>query len=103
MRQFILTIGTVVTVLLSCWFIFQGISSIIKGELERSLLFLLVVTPVLLSLTVCFDYINASMHGEYRNLRRSLARKKGAQRDLLHPRSKEVQDTPWEDDSSHTH
>lgn len=103
MRQFILTIGTLATALLSCWFIWQGISSILKGELERSLLFLLIVTPVLLSLAVSFDYINSCMHAEYRNLRRSLARKKGAQQDLLHPKSREVRDTPWEDDSSHTH
>ena len=103
MRQFILTIGTLATVILSCWVIFQGISSIIKGELERSLLYLLIATPILLSLAATFDYINSCFHSEYRNLRKSLARKKGAQMDVFHPRSKEVQDTPWEDDSSHTH
>lgn len=103
MRQFILTIGTLATALASCWFIWQGVSSISHGELGRSLLFLFVVTPIMLSLTVCFDYINSAMHSEYRNLRRSLARKRGAQRDLLHPNSREVRDTPWEDDSSHTH
>lgn len=102
MRQFILTIGTLATVLLSCWFIFQGISSILKSELERSLLYLLLYSPILLSLAVSFDFINSHLHVEYRNLRRSLARKKGAQVDVLHPRSKEVQDTPWEDDASHT-
>ena len=102
MRQFILTIGTLATVLLSCWFIFQGVSSILKGELERSLYFLLLVTPILLSLAVTFDYVNSNLHSDYRNLRRSLARKKGSQKDPLHPHSIEVLDTPWEDDSSHT-
>ena len=102
MRQFILTVGTLASVLLSCWFLFQGVSSIIKGELERSLLLVLFVTPVLLSLAVTFDFINSSLHEEYRNMRRSLARKKGSQKDPLHPHSVEVQDTPWEDDSSHT-
>lgn len=103
MRQFILTVGTLATVLLSCWYIFQGISSILKGELEQSLFNLLFVTPVLLSLTVTFDYINSCLHAEYRNLRRSITRKKGAQVDLIHPHSNEVKETPWEDDSSHTH
>lgn len=102
MRQFILTVGTLAAVSLSCWFMFQGISSIIKGELERSLLYLLLYSPILLSLAVSFDFINSHLHVEYRNLRRSLARNKGAQVDVLHPQSKEVKDTPWENDASHT-
>ena len=75
----------------------------IKGELERSLLYLLIATPILLSLVATFDYINSCLHSEYRNMRKSMARKKGAQVDVFHPHSREVQDTPWEDDSSHTH
>jgi len=42
------------------------------------------------------------MHEEYRRFRRSIARKKGVQKDIMHPDSKEVRNTPWEDDSSHT-
>jgi len=103
MRQFILTIGTLAAVLLSCWYLFQGVSSIIKGELERSLLYLFLYAPILMSLAVSFDFVNSHLHEEYRNLRRSLARKKGAQVDVIHPHSIEVRDTPWEDDSSHTH
>jgi len=103
MRQFILTVGTLSSALASCWFGFQGVVSISHGELGRSLLFLFIATPILLSLAVAFDYVNSSLHEEYRSLRRSLARKKGAQLDIYHPRSKEVENTPWEDDSSHTH
>lgn len=103
MRQFILTVGTLVSALLSCWCIWQGISSILKDELERSLLFLLIASPLLLSITVALDYVNSCMHEDYRKLRSSLARRKGAQKDLLHPHSREVRHTPWEDDSSHTH
>ncbi|NWK54572.1 hypothetical protein HW115_03045 [Verrucomicrobiaceae bacterium N1E253] len=103
MRQFVLTIGTIVTALLSCWYFFQGISAIMRGGLENSLLYVFVYTPVLMSLTICFDHVNTNLHSEYRKLRRSLARKRGVQRDPLHPRSPEVEDTPWENDSSHTH
>jgi len=103
MRQFILTVGTLSSALASCWFGFQGFVSISHGELARSLLFIFIATPILLSLAVTFDYVNSSLHQEYRNLRRTLARKKGAQLDIHHPRSKEVENTPWEDDSSHTH
>lgn len=102
MRQFILTVGSIVAVLASCWEIFQGISSIIRSELEDSLFHLLLVTPILLSLAVTFDYVNSQLHADYRKFRRSMARKKGVQSDILHPQSKEVEDTPWEDDSSHT-
>lgn len=103
MRQFILTVGTIVTALLACWCAYEGAASISSGELGRSLLFLFVITPIALSLAVSFDYINAQMHQEYRQFRTSLARKKGGQRDMAHPYSKEVEETPWENDSSHTH
>lgn len=102
MRQFILTIGTLAAVLASCWEIFQGISSILRNELEDSLFHLLLATPILLSLAVTFDYVNSQLHADYRRFRKSVSRAKGAQSDILHPQSKEVEDTPWEDDSSHT-
>ncbi|MGJ8676255.1 MAG: hypothetical protein ACSHX0_01925 [Akkermansiaceae bacterium] len=101
MRQFILTLGTLVTAIFSCWEIFQGISSIIKSELAASLYHLFVAAPIMLSLTVTFDHINAQLHSEYRRFRKSLARKKGAQLDIYSPNSNEVDNTPWEDDSSH--
>ncbi len=103
MRQFILTLGTLAAVLVSCWEIYMGIAAILTNRLEDSLYHLLIVLPLMLSLAVTFDYINSLMHEEYRKFRRSLVRKKGAQRDIMHPESKEVRDTPWEDDSSHTH
>ena len=102
MRQFILTVGTIAAVLASCWEIFQGISSILRNELEDSLFHLLLVSPILLSLAVTFDFVNTQLHSDYRRFRKSMARKKGAQSDILNPNSKEVEDTPWEDDSSHT-
>jgi len=102
MRQFILTLGTIAAVLASCWEIFQGISSILRSELEDSLYHLLLVTPILLSLAATFDFVNTQLHSDYRRFRKSMARKKGAQSDILHPHSIEVEDTPWEDDSSHT-
>ncbi|MBK1832313.1 hypothetical protein JIN77_16360 [Verrucomicrobiaceae bacterium R5-34] len=103
MRQFILTVATIVAVLASCWEIFQGISSIIRGELEASLFHLLVSAPILIALAVTFDYVNSQLHDDYRRMRRSLSRSKGAQIDVLHPSSPETRDTPWEDDASHTH
>jgi len=102
MRQFILTIGTLATVLASCWEIFQGISAILKNELNDSFYHLLLVTPILLSLAVTFDYVNSQLHSDYRRFRKSVSRGKGAQSDILHPHSREVDDTPWENDSSHT-
>lgn len=102
MRQFILTIGTIAAVLASCWEIFQGISSILRNELEDSFFHLLLTAPILLSLAVTFDYVNTQLHSDYRRFRKSMARQKGAQSDIFHPNSKEVEDTPWEDDSSHT-
>ena len=102
MRQFILTLGTLAAVLASCWQIFQGISSILRSELGASLFQLFIVTPILLSLAVTFDYVNSLLHEDYRRFRKSLARSKGSQHDILHPTSPEVRDTPWEDDSSHT-
>ena len=102
MRQFILTVATIVAVLASCWEIFQGISSIIRGELEDSLFHLLFTTPILLGLAVTFDYVNSQLHEDYRRMRRSLSRSKGAQLDVLHPQSRETRDTPWEDDATHT-
>ncbi|MBT8037870.1 MAG: hypothetical protein KJO21_10030 [Verrucomicrobiae bacterium] len=102
MRQFILTIGTLAAVLISCWDIFQGISSILRNELEDSLYHLLLTTPIYLSLAVTFDYVNSQLHTDYRRFRKSISRSKGTQGDILHPHSKEVEDTPWEDDSSHT-
>ncbi len=103
MRQFILTIGTVVAVLASCWELFQGIASILRNELNDSLFHLFVTSPILLSLAVSFDYVNSQLHADYRKFRRSVSRSKGAQLDIIHPHSKEVENTPWEDDSSHTH
>ena len=102
MRQFILTVGTIVAVLASCWEIFQGISSILRNELEDSLYHLLIVAPILLSLAVTFDFVNTQLHTDYRKFRKSMARRKGSQGDIFHPNSKEVEETPWEDDSSHT-
>lgn len=102
MRQFILTIGTLATALISCWEIYQGIAAILTNRLEDSLLHLLIVLPITLSLTVVFDYVNSQLHEDYRRIRRSLVRKKGFQQDIQHPDSKEVKGTPWEDDSSHT-
>ena len=102
MRQFILTVGSIAAILASCWEIFQGISSIIRNELEDSLFHLLLATPILLSLAVTFDYVNSALHADYRQFRRSMARKHGTQSDILEPKSREVVDTPWEDDSSHT-
>ncbi len=67
------------------------------------MLFIFIATPILLSLAVVFDYVNSNLHKEYRGIRRSLARRRGAQIDVYHPHSKEVEDTPWEDDASHTH
>ena len=103
MRQFILTLGTLVAVLVCCWELYQGVAAILTNRLEDSFFHLLVVLPIMLSLAVTFDYVNGLMHEEYRKFRRSLVRKKGAQQDIMHPNSKEVRDTPWEDDSSHTH
>ena len=103
MRQFILTVATIAAALAACWEIFQGVSSIARGELETSLFHLLLTSPILLGLTVTFDYINTQLHDDYRKMRRSLSRSKGAQVDVLHPDSRETQQTPWENDSSHTH
>jgi hypothetical protein len=103
MRQFILTCGTLSAVLFSCWEIYQGIAKILTNRLEESFFHLLIVLPISLSLAVAFDYINSLMHEDYRKFRRSLVRKKGAQQDIENPNSREVRDTPWEDDSSHTH
>ncbi|MFK7911022.1 MAG: hypothetical protein AB8F34_10550 [Akkermansiaceae bacterium] len=102
MRQFILTIGTLAAVLVSCWEIYQGIAAILTNRLEESLLHLLIVLPISMSLAVVFDYVNSLLHEDYRKFRRSLVRKKGSQQDIMHPNSKEVRETPWEDDSSHT-
>lgn len=102
MRQFILTIGTLAAVLTSCWEIYRGIASILRNELSDSLFHLLIATPMALSLAVTFDYVNSRLHTDYRKLRSTLARRKGAQQDIIHPRSKEVKYTPWENDSSHT-
>lgn len=102
MRQFILTFGTLAAILASCWEIYQGIAAILTNQLTDSLFHLFIVVPIMLSLAVTFDYINTLLHKDYRQLRRSLMRKKGAQQDIFHPNSKEVRDTPWEDDSSHT-
>ena len=101
MRQFILTIGTLAAVLVSCWEIFQGISAIIRNELGDSLLHFFILTPIALSMVVTFDHINTHLHSDFRRLKKSLARSKGTQHDILHPSSPEVRDTPWEDDSSH--
>lgn len=102
MRQFILTLATIAAGLASCWEIFQGISAIIRGELESSLFHLLLSSPILLGLTVTFDYVNTQLHDDYRRMRRALSRNKGSQLDVLHPNSRETKHTPWEDDSSHT-
>ena len=102
MRQFILTIATIATALASCWEMFQGIASISRGALEDSLYHLLFTTPVLLALTVTFDYVNSQLHEDYRRMRKSLNRRNGTQIDVLHPGSNETKYTPWEDDSSHT-
>jgi len=103
MRQFILTIATIASALASCWEIFQGISGIIRGELESSLFHLLLTAPILLGITITFDYVNAQLHDDYRRMRRSLSRGKGTQVNVLHPESPETKNTPWEDNSSHTH
>lgn len=103
MRQFILTVATIAAALASCWELFQGISAIIRGELESSLFHILLTSPILLGLAVTFDYVNTQLHDDYRRMRRSFSRSKGAQVDVLHPESKETKHTPWEDDSSHTH
>lgn len=102
MRQFILTVATIAAVLASCWEAFQGISAIMRGELEDSLFHLLLSTPILLGLAITFDYVNTQLHEDYRRMRRSFNRRKGAQVDVLHPESRETKHTPWEDDSSHT-
>jgi len=102
MRQFILTVATIATALASCWEMFQGITAIVKGELESSLFHILLTSPVLLALTVTFDYVNSQLHEDYRRMRRSFSRSKGTQIDVLHPGSQETKYTPWEDDSSHT-
>ena len=103
MRQFILTVGTLVAIIMSCWDLYLGISSIIKSQLGDSLYHLFVKLPLIASAAICFDYINALMHEDYRKLRRSLARKKGAQIDIENPDSSEVAQTPWEDDAAHKH
>ena len=102
MRQFILTLGTLVAILVCCWEIYQGVAAILTNRLEDSFFHLLIVLPIMLSLAVVFDFVNSRMHEEYRELRRRITRKKGTQQDIMHPHSKEVRDTPWEDDSSHT-
>ena len=103
MRQFILTVGTLVAALASCWHIYLGIAGISKGSLNDSLYHLFFMVPLLVSQTIVFDHVNAQLHSDYRKFRRSLARKKGAQIDIYNPNSSEVEETPWEDDSSHTH
>ena len=102
MRQFILTVGTLAAALTSCWEFYQGIAAIMTNRVEESLYQLFIVVPILVSLAVCFDYVNSQLHEDYRRLRRSIVRKKGGQVDIIHPDSREVRDTPWEDDSSHT-
>lgn len=102
MRQFILTIGTLVALLVSCWELYSGISAIIKNELVESLTHIFVSLPIMLSVMIVFDYVNSQLHVEYRKFRTSLARKKGTQVDIFSPTSTEVDDTPWENDSSHT-
>ncbi len=102
MRQFILTIGTLAAVLASCWQIYQGIAAIITNRLDDSFFHLLIAAPIMMSLAIAFDYVNSLLHEDYRRFRKSIVRKKGVQQDILHPHSKEVRDTPWEDDSSHT-
>lgn len=103
MRQFILTIGTLAAVLASCWELYQGIAAILTNRINDSFFHLLIAVPVTMSLAVTFDYVNSLLHEDYRKFRRALVRKKGTQLDIIHPNSKEVRDTPWEDDSSHTH
>ncbi len=103
MRQFILTVATIAAALASCWETFQGISAVIQGELETSLFHLLISAPILFGLTVTFDFINTQLHDDYRRMRRAFSRSKGAQVDVLHPDSRETKNTPWEDNSSHTH
>jgi hypothetical protein len=102
MRQFILTLGTLVAVLICCWEVYQGVAAILTNRLDDSFFHLLVILPITLSMAVVFDYVNSRMHEEYRKFRRTLVRRKGAQQDIMHPNSEEVRDTPWEDDSSHT-
>ena len=102
MRQFILTIGTLAAILVCCWEIYQGVAAILTSRLEEALFHLLIVLPITLSLAVVFDFVNRRLHDDYRKMRRTLIRRKGFQRDMMHPNSKEVRDTPWEDDSSHT-
>ena len=102
MRQFILTFGTLVAALVSCWAFYQGVAAVFTNRFQEACLNLLIILPITLSLAVVFDYVNGLMHEEYRKFRRSLARRKGARQDIMHPNSKEVRDTPWEDDSSHT-
>ena len=103
MRQFILTIGTLVAVLISCWELYQGIASIIRSELSESFYHIFVTLPIMSSVAICFDHVNSQMHEDYRKFRRSIARKKGTQMDIYSSSSTEVNNTPWEDDSSHTH
>lgn len=102
MRQFILTLATAAAALASCWELFQGISAVIRGELENSLYHIFLTTPVLLGLAVTFDHVNAQLHDEYRRMRRALRRRRGTQIDVFEPESRETKNTPWEDDSSHT-
>ncbi len=63
---------------------------------------MLLVSPILLSLAVTFDYINSQLHAEYRRFRGSMARQRGTQVDTVYVEAEEVKHTPWEDDSSHT-
>ena len=102
MRQFILTLATIAAALASCWEIFQGVTAISRGELEDSLFHLLMTSPILLGLTITFDHVNSQLHEDYRRMRKSLSRRKGAQVDVFHPDSRETEHTPWENDSSHT-
>ena len=80
-----------------------GIAAIIKNELAESLTHLFVSLPIMMSVAIVFDYVNSELHEDYRKFRRSRARKKGTQVDIYSPSSKEVDNTPWEDDSSHLH
>lgn len=103
MRQFILTVGTIVAALACCWHLYLGIAAVIQSQLSDSLYYLFLIVPLLASQAVAFDYVNVQLHSDYRKFRKSLARKKGAQIDIYSPSSQEVEETPWEDDSSHTH
>ncbi|HCL97894.1 MAG TPA: hypothetical protein DHW77_09030 [Verrucomicrobiales bacterium] len=102
MGECILALGTLATILVACGVFYIGIGAILTNQLEESLYHLLIMLPLMLSLAITFDYVNSLMHEEYRRFRRSIARKKGVQKDIMHPDSKEVRNTPWEDDSSHT-